>query len=81
MRLADAGERTFSVSSSVPFSFSALCYSEEQLTEKKHDYELEREDRVILSVDYKQDGIGSNSCGPELDREYAFDELESALRL
>ena len=56
------------------FSFSALHYTPEQLTEAGHHYELvpRRETTVIL--DYKQSGIGSNSCGPQLAEAYRFDE-------
>lgn len=75
VRLGD-GSRALSVLSSAPFSFSALRYSQEQLSEKRHDYELEAEDKVIVCIDARQEGIGSSSCGPELDRRYAFDSLE-----
>ena len=29
-----------------------------------------------MNVDYKTAGIGSNSCGPELAKEFRFDERE-----
>ena len=32
--------------------------------------ELEIENNTYLYVDYAQSGIGSNSCGPELNEEY-----------
>lgn len=51
-------------------------YSQEQLTDKKHNFELEKEKKIMVCLDYKQNGIGSNSCGPVLNREYVFDELE-----
>ena len=76
VRLSSCSGRLSVVSLSRPFSFSALRYSQEQLTGKMHDYELKSEDRISVCIDYKQDGIGSNSCGPDLDREYALDELE-----
>lgn len=57
-----------------PFSFQALPYTEEELTEKAHDFELEPAGATVLCVDYKQNGIGSNSCGPELLAPYRFDE-------
>lgn len=61
---------------SEPGSGQVLRYSQEQLEQAEHDFELKEEDRVILCLDYKQNGIGSNSCGPRLDRRYAFDEME-----
>ena len=46
-------------------------YTQEELTVKKHNFELEKSDSVILCVDAFQTGIGSNSCGPMLRDEYA----------
>lgn len=51
------------------FSFNASYYTIEELTEKCHDYELEESGNTELCIDYRQSGIGSNSCGPELKEE------------
>ena len=51
------------------FSFNASYYTIEELTEKRHDYELEESGNTELCIDYRQSGIGSNSCGPELKEE------------
>ena len=48
------------------FSFSASPYTQEELTKKKHNFELEKSDSMVLCVDAYQSGIGSNSCGPAL---------------
>ena len=40
--------------------------SKGKLTEKKHNFELEKCDATVLCVDAYQSGIGSNSCGPAL---------------
>ena len=53
-----------------PFSFNLSPYTQEELTEKAHNYELERCGSTVLCVDYRQSGIGSNSCGPQLLEEY-----------
>ncbi len=58
------------------FSFNASAYTQEALRDAAHDYELEKSGDTILCIDYKQDGIGSNSCGPEPEEEYLFDEEE-----
>ncbi len=73
-----AGEGTgLSVSAvGAPFSFNASRYTARQLTEAKHNYELVPSGRTILTLDYRQDGIGSNSCGPVLDKRYRLDEPE-----
>lgn len=60
--------------SETPFSFNASCYTQEELTQKAHNYELVPSGHTILCLDYKQDGIGSNSCGPEPEEAYRFEE-------
>lgn len=57
-----------------PFSFSYLGYTQEELSEKKHDWELVRAESNVLCVDYKMTGVGSQSCGPELLEEYKLSE-------
>lgn len=58
------------------FSFNAQNYSTETLTKARHDYELTPEKNTYISIDYKQSGCGSNSCGPELAPEYRLEEKE-----
>ena len=38
------------------------------------DLELERSGSTVLCLDYALNGIGSNSCGPEVMEKYRFDE-------
>lgn len=52
------------------FSFSATEFSQEELTEKKHNFELKKSDFNIVCIDSQMAGVGSNSCGPELDKKY-----------
>ncbi len=65
--------RRLSVYNETPFSFNLSEYTEEELTAKAHNYELEKSGQTILCVDYRQSGIGSGSCGPQLAREYRLD--------
>jgi len=58
------------------FSFSASHYTPEQLTRTAHAYELIPNAETTVIADYKQAGIGSNSCGPQLAKEFRFDERE-----
>ena len=58
------------------FSVNASHYSQEQLKEKKHSWELIPEDRTVLCADYRMSGIGSASCGPDLDEFYRLSEKE-----
>jgi beta-galactosidase/beta-glucuronidase len=43
---------------------SAHHYRTEDLAAARHTYELVRRDETILNLDYRQAGLGSNSCGP-----------------
>ncbi len=53
-------------------SFSVSHFTQEELTEKGHNFELEECGSTVLCLDYKQNGIGSNSCGPALINKYRF---------
>jgi beta-galactosidase len=56
------------------FSFNASEYTQEELSTKRHHYELEKSGYTVVCVDYKQSGIGSASCGPFLLEQYQFNE-------
>ena len=56
------------------FSFNASEYTEEELTEKKHAFELEKSQKTVLCIDGHMAGIGSNSCGPVLMEKYEVPE-------
>ena len=60
--------------SAAPFSFNASRYTQEELTAKAHNYELEDSGSAVLCLDYAQNGIGSNSCGPQVMEQYAFND-------
>ena len=48
------------------FSFNASVYTQEELEKKTHHHELEPSGSTVLCLDYAQNGIGSNSCGPKV---------------
>lgn len=66
--------QTFIAVSPQPSSFNVSYYTQEELTRKAHNYELEKSGNTIVCLDYAQNGIGSNSCGPELREQYQLDE-------
>lgn len=63
------------VSAENAFSFNASYYTQEELEEKTHNYELTESDSVVFCVDYALNGIGSNSCGPVILEQYRFDDV------
>ena len=72
----DMSAHSITATSTVPFSMNVSPYTAEELTNAAHNYELPESGKSILCIDYRQNGIGSNSCGPELDEKYRFDEDE-----
>lgn len=65
------------------FSFNASEYTQEELAEKRHNFELEKCESNVICVDYKMAGVGSNSCGPALAEEYRleFPKLTAEFRM
>lgn len=57
-----------------PFSFNCCHYTSHDISAAKHDYELVPRPETVVNIDYRQSGIGSNSCGPSLDARYALNE-------
>lgn len=70
----DDGKTSVHITSNQPFSFNASEYTQEELGDKMHNYQLKKSGYTVLCVDYKQHGIGTNSCGPEPLPEYCFGE-------
>lgn len=66
--------QTFMAVSPKPFAFNVSYYTQEELTEKAHNFELEKSGNTVVCLDYGQNGIGSNSCGPKLRKEYRLDQ-------
>lgn len=72
------GLRAFAVAE--PISFNASPYTQEALTTCGHNYELEPCGDTVLCLDYRQSGIGSHSCGPELMEKYRLDDQQFTFR-
>ncbi len=56
------------------FTFQVSEYTARELTEKTHAFALEKDGYTNVRIDYKASGIGSESCGPELRKEYRVDD-------
>lgn len=64
------------ISSATDFSFNLSPYSQEELSQKAHSYQLKASLGTQLYVDYKISGIGSSSCGPSLAEKYRLNESQ-----
>lgn len=51
-------------------SFSASEYTQEELSAKRHRWELEKCGSSVICIDSGMAGVGSNSCGPALAEKY-----------
>lgn len=58
------------------FEFNVSNYSTDALYKANHTDELVSDGSVHLRIDYKVSGIGSGSCGPQLDEIYRLSEKE-----
>ncbi len=56
------------------FSLNVSHFTPEDLTKAKHTYELNPRKETIVNLDYMMSGVGSNSCGPELQPQYRLEE-------
>ncbi len=66
--LGDSFNVVFADSSVI--SFSAMEYTQEELSKAKHRWELKKSDSNIICIDNRMAGVGSNSCGPALAEKY-----------
>ena len=56
------------------FDFNVSHYSIEAVQKAQHTDELVKDDHTIVRIDYKNSGIGSGSCGPQLMEKYQFND-------
>ncbi|WP_456089927.1 beta-galactosidase small subunit-related protein, partial [Oribacterium parvum] len=59
------GEEGFQIVSKDPIGFDAHDYTIEALEKAKHWGEIRKSEEIILHLDAKHSGVGSNSCGEE----------------
>ena len=57
------------------YSFNCSHFTPKQLTVTAHDHELMPISETVVCVDWKQCGIGSNSCGPALPAAHTLKDL------
>ena len=72
-----SGQGLYALATDARFSFNCSHFTPHDLTSPKgHDYELVPRRETVVNIDYRQAGIGSNSCGPELFPQYRLSETE-----
>ncbi|MDL2205987.1 DUF4981 domain-containing protein [Eubacteriales bacterium OttesenSCG-928-N13] len=78
--LSDASA-SLSAISDTPFGFNASPYTQEELSTKKHNYELVPSGETVVCLDYAMSGVGSGSCGPQLLEQYRFNPSKFNFKL
>ena len=69
-----SGHTALSVKSIQPFSFNVSHFTQEELTAKRHEHELEQSPYTVFCLDARMSGLGSASCGPDLKEIYQVNE-------
>ena len=62
------------------FEFNVSQYSIEQLWKAKHTDEIGESYATHVRIDYKNSGIGSASCGPDIEPEFRFAEKKISFK-
>ncbi len=60
------------------FEINVSDYSTENLSEAMHTDELQANGMANIRIDYKNSGVGSNSCGPALLEKYRLNDKQIA---
>ena len=56
------------------FDFNVSRYSTQAVYKAEHTDELEKDGKIHLRIDYKNSGVGSAACGPDLEPVYRLSE-------
>ena len=56
------------------FNISVFHYTIDALDKATHRDEIHKINSTNIRIDYKNSGLDSNSCGPELDEKYCLAE-------
>ncbi len=70
----------FCFESAQGFEFNVSEYSTGELSSKAHSYELVKNGKTNVRIDYKVSGIGSNSCGPEIMERYRMNDKKVSFK-
>ena len=69
-------EEAFRITAQQPFEINISQYSTRELMNRTHSAQLQKDGKTHIRIDYKDSGIGSNSCGPALLPKYCLQEKE-----
>ena len=70
------GHGLLALSNGASLSFNACHFTPKQLETTDYNFKLVPMKETCVNIDYRQDGIGSNSCGPQLAPKWQLNETE-----
>jgi len=71
-----AFENGLTFASDKKFECNVSQFSSKTLWQTQHAAELRKDGKTYVRIDYKNSGLGSNSCGPELLEQYRLNEQQ-----
>ncbi|SFH54681.1 evolved beta-galactosidase subunit alpha [Pisciglobus halotolerans] len=77
------GEQTLLIKGEKTFDYSVSRYEDSDLEKAQHTIDLKKRDYLVLNIDARQNGLGSNSCGQDQLDKYRckFDDFSLAFSL
>ena len=81
--LTDDRDQGIFIAEEEGFNFSTSYYEEFDLDNAKHTCDLKERDYVVVNIDYKQNALGSYSCGQWQLEKYrtTFEKFNLSFRL
>jgi beta-galactosidase/beta-glucuronidase len=80
-KLTKANGVGLKVSGNTPLENSVHHFSTEALSNAIHTYDLQKENLTYWNIDYRQGGLGGNSCGPQPLEKYLLKPLPLEFKL
>lgn len=68
------------VISDQPYISSVRHYSQKNLSDALHTYELRKDGKTYWYLDYNHNGLGGNSCGPKPMEKYLFKPVKTSFK-
>ncbi len=72
VRFSDREGNSLLIESQGRVNFSALHFTDTDLRDCRHDFELRPMEQTVLHLDYMQRGLGNKSCGPDAIDKYTI---------
>ncbi len=76
---AGDGKKSLLATMESPLGLNLSYYTDEEIEAAAHPFELKKSGDIIVHLDYRHSGLGSNSCGEEQIEEYKVKRQDFAM--